>query len=333
MGDFPMMTPKGTFIINGTERVVVEPARPLAGRVLRPGAGQDLRPRRLQRQGHPEPGCLAGVRRRQARHRRRAHRPQAPPGRSPCCSRPSAGATDRIRERFGWSETAADHAGEGPHRRARTRRCSTSTASCARASRRRARTRRPCSTTSSSTRSGTTWPRSAGTRSTRSSSSTCRSRTGTLTEDDIVATDRVPLPAARRRGGLRGRRHRPLRQPAAAHRRRADPEPGPGRPVPDGAGRPGADDHPGRRGDHAADPDQHPPGGGGDQGVLRHVAAVAVHGPDQPAGGPDPQAPAVRARPGWSVPGAGRLRGPRRAPVATTAGCARSRRRKARTSA
>ena len=40
-----------------------------------------------------------------------------------------------------------------------------------------------------------------------------------------------------------------------------------------------------------------------------------VHGPDQPARRPDPQAPAVRARPGRSVPGARRLRGPRRAPV------------------
>ena len=160
---------------------------------------------------------------------------------------------------------------------------------------------------------------------------------------------RVPGPAARRRDlddgrrrrrgqrrdrhPGRDRRHRPLRQPPAAHGRRADPEPGPGRPVPHGAGRPRADDHPGRRGDHAADPDQHPPGGGRDQGVLRHLAAVPVHGPDQPAGRADPQAPAVRARPGRSVPGAGRLRGPRRAPPATTAGCARSRPRKARTSA
>ncbi len=78
---------------------------------------------------------------------------------------------------------------------------------------------------------------------------------------------RVPRPAARRRGGDevrrrddpgRDRRHRPLRQPSPAHRRRADPEPGPARPGPDGARRPRADDHPGRRGDHAADPDQHP---------------------------------------------------------------------------
>ena len=129
----------------------------------------------------------------------------------------------------------------------------------------------------------------------------------------------VPLPAARRRGGLRAGRHRPLRQPAPAYRRRADPEPGPGRPVPDGAGGPGADDDPGRRGDHAADPDQHPSGGRGDQGVLRHLAAVAVHGPDQPAGGSDPPPAPERARPGWSVPGAGRLRGPGRAPVALRA--------------
>ena len=142
---------------------------------------------------------------------------------------------------------------------------------------------------------------------------------------------RVPRPAARRRhddgvrrgrgsGGLgdrdpgRDRRHRPLRQPAPAHRGRADPEPDPGRPLAHGARRPRADDHPGRRGDHAADPDQHPAGRGGDQGVLRHLAAVAVHGPDQPAGRPDAQAASVRAGPGRSVPRAGGLRGPRRAP-------------------
>ena len=44
------------------------------------------------------------------------------------------------------------------------------------------------------------------------------------------------------------------------------------------------------------------PGGGGAEGVLRHLPALAVHGPDQPDRGPDAQAPALRARPGWSVP-------------------------------
>ena len=53
-----------------------------------------------------------------------------------------------------------------------------------------------------------------------------------------------------------------------------------------------------------------------DQGVLRHQPALAVHGPDQPAGRPDPQAPAVGARPRRPVPRAGRVRGPRRAPLA-----------------
>ena len=116
--------------------------------------------------------------------------------------------------------------------------------------------------------------------------------------------------AARRQGrdrrperGQRGprRRHRPLRQPAHAHGRRADPEPAPHRPGPHGAGRPRADDDPGRRGDHAADADQHPPRGRGAQGVLRDLAALAVHGPDQPDRGPDAQASSVGARPRWSV--------------------------------
>ena len=139
----------------------------------------------------------------------------------------------------------------------------------------------------------------------------------TLTTDDIVAAihyivalhdGQTELPDTRHDGRgrrhhrRRGRRHRPLRQPAAAHGRRADPEPAPHRSGPDGAGRPRADDDPGRRGDHAADADQHPPGGRGAEGVLRYVAAQPVHGPDQPAGRADPQAPAVGARPRWTVP-------------------------------
>ena len=148
-------------------------------------------------------------------------------------------------------------------------------------------------------------------------------RQGTLSEAEHRRHHRVPGPAARGRGGddrrrddhpARDRRHRPLRQPAAAHRGRADPEPGQARPGPDGARRQGADDDPGRRGDHAADPDQHPARGGVHQGVLRHQPALPVHGPDQPAGRPDPQAPPERAWPGRPEPGAGGLRGPRRAP-------------------
>ena len=48
----------------------------------------------------------------------------------------------------------------------------------------------------------------------------------------------------------------------------------------------------------AARPDQRQAGGGGGAGVLRLLAALAVHGPDQPAVGDHPQAPPVGARPG-----------------------------------
>ena len=81
MGDFPMMTRKGTFIINGTERVVVSQLVRSPGvyfdRSLDKTSDIDV----YSRQGHPEPRCLARVRRRQALHGRRPHRPQAPPAR------------------------------------------------------------------------------------------------------------------------------------------------------------------------------------------------------------------------------------------------------------
>ena len=41
MGDIPFMTENGTFIINGTERVIVSQMHRSAGRVLRPRQGQD----------------------------------------------------------------------------------------------------------------------------------------------------------------------------------------------------------------------------------------------------------------------------------------------------
>ena len=54
---------------------------------------------------------------------------------------------------------------------------------------------------------------------------------------------------------------------------------------PHGAGRPRAHDHPGRRGHHAADADQHPPGGRRGQGVLRHVAASQFMDQNNPLSG------------------------------------------------
>ncbi len=71
------------------------------------------------------------------------------------------------------------------------------------------------------------------------------------------------------------RRVRALRQPPSAHRRRADPGGVPDRSVPHGARRARAPHHRGRRHDHAADDRQHPPGRGGAEGVLRLEPAVA----------------------------------------------------------
>ncbi len=126
------------------------------------------------------------------------------------------------------------------------------------------------------------------------------------------AADGATMPA--RRDRRRSRRVRALRQPAPAHGRRAHPGGLPHRPLPDGARRPRADEHRGRGHDHAADDHQHPPGGRGAEGVLRLVAALAVHGPDQLAGRAHPPAPPVGARSRRPHPRARAHRGARRPP-------------------
>ena len=80
-------------------------------------------------------------------------------------------------------------------------------------------------------------------------------------------------------------------------------------------------------------PHQHPPGRGGDEGVLRRQPAQPVHGPDQPAGRADVASaacrPSARAACRASAPGSTSAT----STTATTAGSARSRPRKVRTSA
>ena len=102
---------------------------------------------------------------------------------------------------------------------------------------------------------------------------------------------------------------------------------------PHGAGDQGADVHRGHREPDAARPDQREAGLGGGEGVLRLLAALPVHGPDEPAGRADAQAPALGPRAAavsrGSAPGSRCATFTRR----TTGGSARSRRRKARTSA
>ena len=79
--------------------------------------------------------------------------------------------------------------------------------------------------------------------------------------------------AAARAGRGAPRRVRALRQPPPAHGRRADPGGVPDRPLPHGARGPRAPHHRGLGHDHAADDHQHPPGGGGPEGVLRVLAS------------------------------------------------------------
>ena len=286
-------------------------AGPLARRLLRPPGGQDLRQGHLQLQGDPlARGAWLEFEIDKRDSVGRADRPQAQAERH----RAAQGA--RLGRGSGsWSGSASSSRCWPPWRRttppARTTRCSTSTASCARASRRPGSPPRRCWRTCTSTAKRYDLAKVGRYKINKKLGLSLPIRQGTLTEDDIVATIEylVRLHAGEeemkcRRGDHPGRdrRHRPLRQPQAAHRRRADPEPGPAGPGPDGARGQGADDHPGRRGDHAADADQHPAGGGLHQGVLRHQPALPVHGPDQPAGRADPQAAAVRARPRRPVP-------------------------------
>ena len=168
MGDFPLMTERGTFIINGTERVVVSQLVRSPGVYFERTADKTSDKDIYTAKVIPSRGAwlefeidkrdMVGVRVDRKRKQ------------SVTVLLKALGWTEaQILEEFGEYESMRAHPGEGPHRRARTTRCSTSTASCVRASRRPARPRRPCSTTSTSTASATTWPRSAATRSTRSS--------------------------------------------------------------------------------------------------------------------------------------------------------------------
>lgn len=60
MGDFPLMTKGGTFVINGAERVIVSQIVRSPRRLLCPQRRQG-RQHHLRRHGDPLPGRLAGV--------------------------------------------------------------------------------------------------------------------------------------------------------------------------------------------------------------------------------------------------------------------------------
>ena len=77
MGDMPLMTPHGTFVVNGTERVIVSQMHRSPGRVLRPRQGQDpfLGQAAVHQPHHSLPRLVARLRVRRQGHRLRPHRP------------------------------------------------------------------------------------------------------------------------------------------------------------------------------------------------------------------------------------------------------------------
>ena len=97
-------------------------------------------------------------------------------------------------------------------------------------------------------------------------------------------------------------RHRSSWQPPREDRRRADPEPAAHWSAAHGAGRARAHVDSRPRAGHAAGADQHPAGGGCDARVLWRQPAQPVHGPDESVGRTDAQATAERAGPGRSAP-------------------------------
>ena len=115
MGDFPLMTDKGTFVINGTERVVVSQLVRSPGRLLRQDRRQDLGQGRLRRQDHP----VAAVRGSSSRSTRRTWSASAIDRKrkqSVTVLLKALGWDDaKILEEFGQYESMRADPGEGPH--------------------------------------------------------------------------------------------------------------------------------------------------------------------------------------------------------------------------
>ena len=113
MGDMPLMTDNGTFVVNGTERVIVSQMHRSPGRLLRSRQGQDALVGQVpvRRPGHPLPRLLARLRVRRQGPRLRAHRPP------PQAAGDDAAAGARIRR--ATEALRAERRGGGPDARSR----------------------------------------------------------------------------------------------------------------------------------------------------------------------------------------------------------------------
>ena len=308
------------------------PARPLAGRLLQRHRGPHERPDAVQRQGHPEPGRLARVRDEQQGPPVGQGRPQAQDRRDDPAPRRrlrvERGDRRAVRQRRHRSRPSVHRgdARQGPHEDPAGR--PDRGLQEAPPGRPADRRQRPPARREPVLQLPPLRPRPGRPLQVRQ-----EARRGRRPDGDRAAArraddhprghrrDRRPPdraqhrgPEAARRAALDGRRHRPPRQPPDPGQRRADPERVPDRAAPDGARRPRADDDPGDRQGHPERAHQHPARRGRDEGVLRRQPAVAVHGPDQPAGRAHQQAPPVGPRAGRPVARARRVRRPRRPP-------------------
>ena len=208
MGDFPWMTERGTFIINGTERVVVTQL------VRSPGAYL-MEPKDPEKQvfvAQPDAGprLVAGARDRQEGPRLRPHRPQAQ------AAGHGAAARDGLRDRRGDPQALRRLALHPQHDRGRHRGHALRGGRADRAVQEAAPGRaavgrqraRAAATSSSSTPSATTSRASAATSSTRawawtSTSTSARSRTTTSSRWS-ASSSRCPKILGMLRGARRG---------------------------------------------------------------------------------------------------------------------------------
>ena len=305
-------------------------ARALAGRLLHAGDGPDDRPRALLRQADPEPRRLARVRdlatrtssrsRSTASARSRSRRCCAPSTRRRACPRRELGTNERILAKFADVDTNPDHQ---LHRDDAREGAATNKTEALLEFYRRLRpgdpptlenARAPGATRCSSTRAATTCGRVGRYKlNRRLELETPTGRSASSSRDDLEA-------------------HHPRRMITLNN----------------GDGDADDIDHLGNRRVRAVgeliqnqfrigllrmervvrermtitDPDQATPSAlinirpvvAVDEGVLRRLAALAVHGPDEPAGGADAQAPPLGAGPRRSVARPRRLRRARRAP-------------------
>jgi len=239
LGDFPVMTDKGTFIINGTERVVVSQLVRSPGVYYSKDVDKTTDKDVFSVRVIPSRGAwlefdvdkrdTVGV-----RIDRKRRQPVT------VLLKALGWTTEAIRERFSFSETAAGDPREGPHRRHRrgpARHLPQAAPGRAAHEGERADPAGEPVLQGEALRPGEGRP-VQGQQEARPDHAV---RHRDADRRGHRHDHRVPGPAARRRGqGGRGeryrdpdrdRRHRSLRQPPPAHRRRADPEPDPGRPV------------------------------------------------------------------------------------------------------